>query len=449
MRIILIIIVFISFSICACGQSFLYSEDTEDYHASLSRLGSNKLVKHIISIDFQGKMGKYRSTDRGLRGFYNVIPDTIWHRKKKNPQEGKDFTLNNIYKKIAWNETDPNAINGHFFLIEKIENIPSRGLSKICDYYLKDINTGDQLIWRVPEFYNNYEDGSKPYSIYFPEVSKLFKSELIGQYYYIPYYKENGYGLKYRKVKCVDCDYFYEKSFSYSYLSLLLELEDDEHLIRYNTSSDQYYFLLKKDDEEDVTGTYFGKLITVEEYNKKRESIIKEKREKVNYSIELENVEKFRKTTKVTDDLFSDDIVNVTWRFKNNTNYFGFIIENKTSNTIKILWENGSFVNPNKIACGVVHKDIVDGNKNTRNPTLIPPSTKVIDVVLPVEEYYTILDGDRVSIILPIEINTKIVNYTFTFKYKLKSVYPQLQLFNPNDFDSEKEAEEFFQNAIK
>lgn len=447
MRKVLITIVLFCFAFCTQSQSFLYTENTKDYYAHYSRLGSDKLVNHVISIDFQGKTGKYH--DSSFRGFYNVIPDTLWHRKKKNPQEGKDYSLNNIYKKISWDGTDPNAINGHFFLIEKIENISTRDRSKKCDYYLKDINTGDHLIWRVPDFYHYYDDGSEPYSIYMPEVSKLFKSELIGQYYYISYSKENGYGLQYRKVKCIDCDFFYAKSFSYSYLSLLLELEGNDHLIRYKTDSNKYYFLLKIGDEEHVTDTYWGGLITVEEYNKLRDNIIKEKKEKVNYSIELENVEKFKKTTNVSNDSFSDDIIDVTWKFKNNNNYFGFIIENKTSNTIKILWENGSFVNPNKIACGIVHKDVVGGNKNTRNPTLIPSNTKVIDAVLPVEEYYTILDGDRVKIILPLEINNKIINYTFTFKYKLKSVYPLLQHFDPADFSSEKEAEEYFQNAIK
>ena len=445
----LITVVLFCFAFYTQSQSFLYTENTEDYYAQDSRLGSNKLVNHIISIDFQGDGENSVLMDRGLRGFYNVIPDTIWHRNKKNPKEGKDYSLNNIYKKNSWGGTNPNAIIGHIFLIEKIKNTPTRDQSKKCDYYLKDINTGDHLIWRVPEYYLYYDDGSKTYSIYLPEVSKLFKSELIGQYYYIPYYKENGYGLGYRKVKCIDCDYFYAKNFSYSYLSLLLKLEGDDHLIRYKTDRIEYKFLLKIGDKEHVTDTYWGKLITLEEYNKLRDNIIKEKKEKVNYCIELEKVEKNKKTTQISNDSFSDDIIDVTWKFKNNNNYFGFIIENKTSNTIKILWENGSFVNPNKIACGIVHKDVVGGNKNTRYPTLIPSNSKVIDAVLPVEEYYTILDGDRVKIILPLEINNKIINYTFTFKYKLKSVYPLLQHFDPADFSSEKEAEEYFQNAIK
>lgn len=121
-------------------------------------------------------------------------------------------------------------------------------------------------------------------------------------------------------------------------------------------------------------------------------------------------------------------------------NTIPFILMNKTSEPINVDWNKIMFVAPNGNSLNVYHSGVLykDAHGNVpMNPTLIPPKAKLNDFIgLKAGIYFTssMYGGWHVnpifptwhkdalpykentfSIFMPLEINGKVKNYTFTF----------------------------------
>lgn len=431
------------------AQSFLFTDCTSKFEHI--RLGNDAMVNQIISIKYNDL---YFDPDRhfGINGFYTIFPDTIWYNHKKKPKPDIDYRIDTIFHPYKLAGTDPKAIGGHSFVIESLVKIPIKQYrSKCYDYYLKDLQTGERLRWRVPESYSDlkgYDNATEPLNI-FLTISKECKNELIGNIYYLEVKNENAYGLHYERVKCVDLDFCLSPYFK-PYFFLLLQNNNGTYY-RYDSYKNEYY-TVRIENGKEIKDYWSSKtrLITEDYYNELRAIEINKKKELVTYDIALVNVEKSKKIYKpATPNTYSDAFVDFSWKFEEKKNHFGFILNNKTSSSMKIAWNEAMFVNPNNIACRVVHKDNAYTGSPNQTPTIIPSKAKVIDVIAPVEEYYTINNDAFVKIIIPLDINNKIFEYTFTFKYNTAFVFPLLQSFDPNNFNSDEEAEEYFQKCLK
>ena len=149
---------------------------------------------------------------------------------------------------------------------------------------------------------------------------------------------------------------------------------------------------------------------------------------------------------------YEDSLIRVVWKFVETQAIFDMV--NKTSQTIKIIWDEAGYVNYNGNTERVLHKGvkIIDREKS-QIPTLIYKNTTLTDFVAPISytqwvsgsefkisgwesmplfpkkfgalskkiEYYPeILDKD-IRIILPIMVDGNTLEYSFNFKTEFVS----------------------------
>lgn len=139
---------------------------------------------------------------------------------------------------------------------------------------------------------------------------------------------------------------------------------------------------------------------------------------------------------KVSKDLlFEDAFVKIS--FIISKEQIGFVILNKTSNPIKIDWNQVSYIDVLNESHKVMHSGVKYVDKaNVLPPTIIPPTAKIQDIVFPTDHiYYTsgkyggwnkipifpeapkarLFKGKTFSVFMPLEINGTVKNYLFTF----------------------------------
>ena len=132
---------------------------------------------------------------------------------------------------------------------------------------------------------------------------------------------------------------------------------------------------------------------------------------------------------------FDDAFINIS--FAVSKRQIGFIILNKTSNPIKIDWNQVSYIDVLNESHKVMHSGVkyID-RANVQPPTIIPPTAKIEDMVFPSDHiYYTsgkyggwneipifpeapkarLFKGRSFSVFMPLEINGILKNYLFTF----------------------------------
>lgn len=159
--------------------------------------------------------------------------------------------------------------------------------------------------------------------------------------------------------------------------------------------------------------------------------------------------------------VYSDSLLEVTWI--PTPLRVGFILENRTEHSMKIIWDEAAFVAPNGQTSRVMHKGIRLINRNeSQPPTVIAAGSKLVDMVAPtdyvdepsgndgwrqeafldpyrltpleaknddtVEEFrHGVLgnQGSEFRILLPLEIEGEVNEYTFTFEVRDASVPTQ------------------------
>ncbi len=145
--------------------------------------------------------------------------------------------------------------------------------------------------------------------------------------------------------------------------------------------------------------------------------------------------------------VYEDEYMRILW-FVDRTS-FHFNLENKTDKSIRIDWDNIVYVDYNGEAGRIMHSGVKYNERNSEQaPPVVPRGTKITDVLLPTAnvefdggtwQEKSLLGGDygwvptgvttasslidytgkSMSIVMPLEINGQIREYTFTFIAKM------------------------------
>jgi hypothetical protein len=136
-----------------------------------------------------------------------------------------------------------------------------------------------------------------------------------------------------------------------------------------------------------------------------------------------------------TKNSYEDDFIKIIWLPA--LTEFSFTLENKSDNSIKIIWDEAVYIDEDNSSLKVMHSGVkyIDGEK-AQPLTVIAKKTKINDLVTPVDNiYYSNPSkyfsggwrklplfsvqksaGKTVKILLPIQIQETINEYIFSFK---------------------------------
>lgn len=137
--------------------------------------------------------------------------------------------------------------------------------------------------------------------------------------------------------------------------------------------------------------------------------------------------------------VYENDAIKLAWT--NTRSQFEFIFYNKFDSSIKINWDDLSYINYEGQSCRIIHKGIKYTDKSApQASTVIPKNSYIDDLILPVDNIFyrdgwheenlvpsisqdkaSLLKssegfiGKNVQIIFPIQIKNVIYEYIFTF----------------------------------
>ena len=198
---------------------------------------------------------------------------------------------------------------------------------------------------------------------------------------------------------------------------------------------------------------------------------------KATYSVSLDKVElpsnskeRFSETIQkensdqgVTKYVFEDENIRIFWLVLDEQ--FSFTIYNKTNHALKINWDDVVYVNTDKSISKMIHSGVKYSKMNEGQvPTTLPKGAKLDDILAPVENIHFIsgdwttlplfpnwfstdeamekaktLEGESVSILLPIKIEDIQNDYTFSFKINKVDVKSETTTRQEHDYAAEKE----------
>ena len=152
-------------------------------------------------------------------------------------------------------------------------------------------------------------------------------------------------------------------------------------------------------------------------------------------------------TTTVNEDggiVYEDSLIKCAWVV--GTEQFAFTLENKTTNSIKIIWDECAYINENGSTGRIMHSGVKYTDKNaSQPPSVVVRGARIDDIILPTDNVYYIsgqyggwrtlplftnramtqaeLDvttkntvGKNVRILMPLEIKGVINEYVFNFE---------------------------------
>ena len=143
---------------------------------------------------------------------------------------------------------------------------------------------------------------------------------------------------------------------------------------------------------------------------------------------------------------YEDQMIKIVWTPV--STQFGFILDNKTNHSIKIIWDEAVYIDENGSSERVMHSGVkYSESTNPQIPTIIIKNGNVSDILIPVdniyyvsgkyggwntqplftdwayspEELYIVTQeyiGKSVKILLPLKIEGVVNEYIFTFKFE-------------------------------
>ena len=155
---------------------------------------------------------------------------------------------------------------------------------------------------------------------------------------------------------------------------------------------------------------------------------------------------------------YEDELIKIVWVPL--LTEFVFALENKSDNSIKIIWDEAAYVDENGYSGRVVHSGVkYKDRNNSQPPTVVVKNSKVDDMVVPTHNiYYENVGGwqikplfpnqatnqqelnalaqkyigKTVKILLPLQIQETVNEYIFTFK--IDNFIPSPHNPSTNDF---------------
>ena len=400
----------------------------------------------IIDLDYPEYSKQFTSTDSPLKYFKTLIGDTIMFRGSsdrddflktdtiwlkngaKKPVEGKHYKITKHYKSIDNDYTTPSK-----YIYDRPWVVVSCDEGKDGSYFpkkyetmtLKDVETGDNIRWRYLYDYNFSKN---------IDVLDLTKSREITQFLK----KETLYdriGNDFKEIKVVNAlmtiksDYFID-------LTTAVLFSDDSTYVFPNKAYDYKKVIYNENGKTKV----MDDLKNSGHYNLVLSKVQKPTNSQIRYGkmqiVSGESVTKYS---------YVDNLISIIWVA--GTTEFSFNLENKSGNSLKIEWDEGSYIDLSNSASRIFHSGVKYIDRDKSMPaTVVPNGTSVDDVVLPTNltsfssgDWHSlplipnnrIYDpnkvGKNVKILLPISIKGVVNEYTYIFKVEWVWEHPELR----------------------
>lgn len=361
--------------------------------------------------------------------------DTVWvKRGVKKPIEGKHYRVTKHYKSIDEDICSPNEFiyNRPWIIISAKEESMNTSFESDKSELLtiKDVQSGDIVNWR----YRNGYNFSKNVNIKNVSRSRVYTSSLHG----IKLYeqtgtnfnelhidnslltietRDNGNSLHFTTTVLLNNNEIYNIPFTkrYTKKSQILYTEEVKNLRLDNMrNSGHFYLILSKVEKPKNSQIRYGKVTTVSDKS-------------------------------VTKYSYTDNILSIVMVDK--IDRIAFNLENKSGNSLKIEWDEASFIGLDNTASRVFHSGVKYSDKGLSMPaSVIPNGATLDDVILPTnltsysggdwksstliprrEIYDESKIGMNIKVLLPISLKGVIYEYTFIFKVEWTWNNPEIR----------------------
>jgi len=356
--------------------------------------------------------------------FFNIVPDTLWIRQRRNPQIGKDFYLCEIYKGIERPYSRPitsynklvtkNGVNyyadnrgfisGHTscqyktdreFLVTKYNftRREERLNVVVMEFFLElqDITTGEQLIhkYRIRE-------------------TRIFQREACWRHKeFIKHivFVDKGSGVKNIEQRIREN---FSKNLEKKKKELERELEKKKREFENIKADGKHTLSLTKVEKPKNSQIRFGK------------TEMKEAGTRYSYA---------------------DNYINIIW-IPTSTN-FHFILTNNSPHSMRVIWDEAVYVDENGRVDKVIHEGVrlINRNNPQQTPTTVLKDASLSDFLAPVSKInsngsqrplFSKTDGKKlenktVRISLPLQIQNVTNEYVFTFTIKWEYKHPEMR----------------------
>lgn len=397
----------------------------------------NRLLNEVISLNFT----EYNLSST-VYSIKTSIRDTTWLRDVKNPskaKKGRDFIIGDYHpakvediqnKEFRVKSIDRDIVGQYqrsFYSILTLENI---------------LDANDVYTWSVQTSSNYTSVSNEKIRIRSKQWSKIANEYACdGNFYYYlsPAYakpsKENGY-TKYVKIHCVECDFFLGGSFfTGRYISKYKDEEGRDYIFNeYTMRQDE--FPITEEEYNKIVATNIANHKSAGNYYYTLSKVIKPSNKSIRYGkIEERQSDSY---------FYEDNVISIF--IVGGSKQFEFSLTNKMTNSIKIIWDEASFVDADNLVSKVVHKGVrfMDAT-NSLPATTIPSGASISELIAPTNRikysdgWYqqSIISsnksddhnvvGKTVKILLPIEVNGVVNEYVFCFTIGWKFTYPEYQ----------------------
>ena len=129
---------------------------------------------------------------------------------------------------------------------------------------------------------------------------------------------------------------------------------------------------------------------------------------------------------------YEDDFIEISWYV--NAKRFMFDLRNKTDYTIKINWDEVTYIDPNGEAKRVIHQGVKYADRNeTQAITTIPKGAKISDFLVPSDNIeYNTNAGWIEKNIIPVSFDSKAEAEESLYRYKGKNLSVMMPLMIEN-----------------
>lgn len=353
--------------------------------------------------------------------FLNVPEDTIWKKKVPKPKPGKHYTIKTDY--------DGPFVGQKFKVLEVDDNIRNERKSILFE------SLADGRVFRFESLILSHLE-----VLDLPEVSSKLTKQFRGEVFYAPASKYSASYLDDLKPVVIDSlSYQCRLGSSKRFVTVVnAHYEDGSDFIC--DSSDKGYnsIISEAEYKERVHDKEIRKL------NAGKYSLFLAK---VNRSSNLKGAKGTISELGGVQSVYEDSFIKIAFVFS--PVQFEFVLNNKTDNSMKLNWDEALFINEKNESQRVVHKGIryMDASK-PQAPTIVARGSKIEELLIPADNiHYSSYAGewvrdnilpnsstlgrfdpdDKMILIIPIESNGKVYEYTFTFGLEFSYLYPEFR----------------------
>lgn len=375
-----------------------------------------------------------------------ILPDTIWIKKVKKPKLGKHYTITYHYMTKDGDKTTPKdviydrpwIIKGSHKTTIKDKKYPYLSSLSTDAFYLllEDVQTGIIVGW-------NYKAG-KEYSKDI-DIENVSKSHLYSQQIKKhSFYRRILNSSSFEQIPVGDVSVTLKSKKSNAELSVdnILVVDGTKYRV---VSSSSVMNLYTEEGKEKELAVMRG----MGHYNIALSKVVKPQNAQIRYGKMTTVTDQDKSVTKYS---YVDNFISIIWLATDIG--FNFILENKSGNSLKVEWDESSYIDMNNSPSRVFHNGVKYVDRDKSQPaTVVPNETTLEDFVLPSnltdykekafystdkewisdpliknpDVYREDLVGKTVKVLLPISVKGVINEYTYIFKIDWVWTYPELR----------------------